>query len=61
MPRIVIVIDGPDTEKALGELISNAEYDKLIVAIWTADNPDRAIIRTSTLVYQPIDQPNEVK
>lgn len=56
MDRVVIVIDGPDSDKALGELISNAQFDKLEVAIWIADEPEKAIIKSATLSYSPQDE-----
>jgi hypothetical protein len=53
--RIVIMLDGPDAEQALMELLSNAQYDKLEVAVWTADKPWIAKMGNSTLAYVPED------
>jgi hypothetical protein len=55
--RIVIMLDGPDAEKALAELLSNAQYDKLEVAVWSADKPWIVKMGASTLSYAPEDIP----
>lgn len=60
MKQIVVLIDGPDAEQALAELIANVKYDNLNVAIWIADNPKIVAIPSSTLSYAPMDE-KEIK
>lgn len=59
IPRQVIMIEGPDAEKALAELLSNAQFDKLDCLIWVSDKPDYDEIQQCTLAYStasPIHQ-----
>lgn len=59
--QIVVLIDGPDAEQALAELIANVKYDNLEVAIWIADNPKIVAIPSSSLSYSPDYSEDEIK
>lgn len=61
MKQIVVLIDGPDAEQALAELIANVKYDNLEVAIWIADNPKLAMIGDSTLSFMPEEKEDLIK
>lgn len=55
MKRIVLVIVGPDSDKALAGLIANCEFVNAEVAVWISDNPNDADIGDSTLSFAPFD------